>query len=115
METQKYTFVGWIDKIGAVNKYGRDVYVRTLKDEVGEKFPQKIMFSVSVKNLDKIDETQHCKNAKVSIVFVPFLQQGVSKTNKAYSINKMMLQSITLIEAAPVGEDGEEVEEDMPF
>jgi hypothetical protein len=34
--------------------------------------------------------------------------------NKAYSINKMMLQSITLLEPAPVTEEGAEVEE-MPF
>lgn len=114
MEAQKYTFVGWIDRLSGVNKYGMDIYVRTSKDESGEKYPQRLMFSVSTKNLEKIDETQHCKDAKVSIVFVPFLQQGVSKLNKAYSINKMMLQSITLLEPAPVNENGSEME-DMPF
>lgn len=114
MEAQKYTFVGWVDKISAVNKYGRDIYVRTAQDESGEKYPQKLMFSISTKNLDKVDETQHCKNAKVSIDFIPFLMQGVSKMNKAYSINKMMLQSITLLEPAPVNENGDEPEE-MPF
>jgi hypothetical protein len=114
MEPQKYTFVGWIDKLGGVNKYGMDIYVRTAKDELNEKYPQKLMFSVSTKNLEKIDDTQHKKDAKVSIVFIPFLQQGVSKMNKAYSINKMMLQSITLLEPAPVNENGAE-EEEMPF
>lgn len=113
---QSYEFVGWIEKMSGVNRYGRDIYVRTLKDATGEKFPQKAMFSISTKNLDKVDDNTHCPGAKVKVKFIPFLSEGVSKMHKAYSINKLMLQSIELLEAAPIDEaTGRPVEEDMPF
>lgn len=114
---QTFKFIGWVDKLSATTKYGKDIYVRTLKDEEGQKFPQKVMFSISTRNLEKIDMTPFIPGSKVEIIFIPYLVQGVSKTNKAYTINKMMLQHIILLEHAEVDKStGKPVDvEDMPF
>ena len=111
---QQFEFVGYVYKL-TNSKWGTEVRLRTLADETNEKWPQHVLVTVGAKKVDRLGDAN--VGDKVKVTLIPTLAEGVSdKTNRAYAINKLNLQSCTIIERAsaqPQAEDGDP--DDMPF
>lgn len=110
-----YEFEGYVKKVNRT-QWGVDVTVGTLKDEGNEKYPQRILFSTSKKSIDKVPD-ELGEGDKVKVQFAPFLNEGVSKNQRVYAINKNMVIKMEVTEIAerkPIAEGGDDPD-DMPF
>lgn len=114
----KIKFTGWVEKVGELGSYDRELIVRE-KDTVAEgEYNNYITFTVRAKNDDKVATL--AKNAKVEVDFFLTGMMGVSKkTNKPYNINRLILADVRVLEEAR--SDGPEYESvssaggDLPF
>lgn len=114
-----YEYTGWVEKI-KIESYGIEIVMRTDFDEKDVKYPQHVLFKVSKKNTGKIPEGL-CKDDKVTVKFMPFLNEGVSKnTGNPYAIMGLMVQELSLIAKSSttnkeVTVDDNEMPDDLPF
>lgn len=119
MNYQAFEFVGYLYK-NKDTKYGCELYIKTEWKDEEEKWPQRILVNVNKHNSSKIDKSIR-PGDKVRVKIIPTLAEGVSeKTNRAYAINKLNLQSIEVLERSGdrENEDGESAstqQEEMPF
>lgn len=116
MEYQKFDINGYVYKIKK-DKFGMKLFLKTLKDEANEKWPQHFLASVSNKNLDRVDPALS-EGDRVKLSVVPWLAEGVSeKTNKAYAISELRVVECEIIEVAErrPDDDGDNDDNDIPF
>jgi len=108
----KIKFTGWVEKVGELGSYDRELIVRE-KDTVAEgEYNNYITFTVRAKNDDKVATL--AKNAKVEVDFFLTGMMGVSKkTNKPYNINRLVLADVRVLQEAPSYSD-EEPSSDTP-
>lgn len=115
MEYQKCEITGYIYNLKS-SRFGIKMYLQTLKDETGIKYPQHMLATVSAKHRDIIDPAIK-EGDKVKLEVVPWLSEGVSSgTGKAYSVCDLRIAKCELLEACtakpkPLDDDAE----DMPF
>lgn len=94
----KYKFTGWVEKIGELGKYDREIIIRE-KEERNADYQNYITFTVKAKMDDKVEGL--APNTKVEIEFFLNGIMGVSKTtNKPYNINRLTLAGITVLDAS---------------
>lgn len=114
----KIKFTGWVEKVGELGSYDRELIVRE-KDTVAEgEYNNYITFTVRAKNDDKVATL--AKDAKVEVDFFLTGMMGVSKkTNKPYNINRLILADVRVLEEARSDEhENESVSSaggDLPF
>lgn len=114
----KIKFTGWVEKVGELGSYDRELIVRE-KDTVAEgEYNNYITFTVKAKNDDKVATL--AKNAKVEVDFFLTGMMGVSKkTNKPYNINRLILADVRVLEEArsdePEDESVPSAGGDLPF
>jgi hypothetical protein len=118
MNYQAFEYVGYVYR-RRDSKYGIELYLKSMKDEASEKYPQHICVTVSKKSESKVDPTLAVGD-KVKAKLIPTLNEGVSeRTQKAYAINKLNLNEIEILERADPseaqGSDAEVNQEDLPF
>lgn len=95
-----YDYVGWIENI-AEGKYGMEVKCRSDKLPSTTDWQQKVLFEIShrSKSYESIKASGISIGDKVSVKFIPSLNEGISKaTRKVYAINKNMLVAISVLE-----------------
>lgn len=91
-----YNFEGFVEKI-RIESWGAEIVVRSEFDETGLKFPQRLLFTVSSKSMGKIPEGLS-KNDMVSIIFTPYLREGITKaTKKPYTAMVLFLNELELV------------------
>lgn len=103
----KIKFTGWVEKVGELGSYDRELIVRE-KDTVADgEYNNYITFTVRAKNDDKVATL--AKNTKVEVDFFLSGMMGVSKkTNKPYNINRLVLADVKVLEEAKKDEPEEE-------
>lgn len=103
----KIKFTGWVEKVGELGSYDRELIVRE-KDTVADgEYNNYITFTVRAKNDDKVATL--VKDTKVEVDFFLSGMMGVSKkTNKPYNINRLVLADVKVLEEAKRDEAEEE-------
>lgn len=115
MEMITYEFIGYVVGITKTN-WGTDIKASTVKNDSEEKYPQRILFSTSKKSAGKVPDDL-CEGDKIKVQFAPYLNEGVSKAQRVYAINKNMIINITVLEhcESALPDEPEDSSEELPF